>query len=48
MLVSDVEMQTHYDGFFEEVFIELESKVNSLQCYFYFSIDICIYCMNML
>jgi len=25
--VSDVEMQAHYDGFFEEVFVELESKV---------------------
>ena len=28
--VSDVEMQTHYDDFFEEVFVELEAKVGFL------------------
>ena len=25
--VTDTEMQEHYDGFFEEVFTELEDKV---------------------
>ena len=25
--VSDEEMQEHYDGFFEEIFVELEDKV---------------------
>ncbi|KAI0231222.1 Splicing factor U2AF 26 kDa subunit [Lamellibrachia satsuma] len=29
--VSDVEMQTHYDDFFEEVFVELETKYGEIE-----------------
>ncbi len=29
--VTEVEMQQHYDEFFEEVFVELEDKVYMLQ-----------------
>jgi len=28
--MSDVEAQEHYDNFFEDVFLELEEKVQSL------------------
>jgi len=29
-IMSDVEAQEHYDNFFEDVFLELEEKVQSL------------------
>ena len=29
--VSDVEMQTHYDDFFEDIFIEMEDKYGEIE-----------------